>query len=158
MNTITIELHPDDRARLDAVIAGLQALASTPAAPAAPLPPAMMDAAFQRFLEKQAQEEKIQAAAAALNVGPADAPAPAADFPVVPDQVPWDLTAPADPAPAPAVKPVSLAEFQKAITIRCAESAETKAAVRGLVQEYATSVSAIPEEKRSEFLAKLAAI
>lgn len=163
MNKIVVELHPEDRARLDAVIAGLQALASAPAAPATPLPPAMMDAAFQRFLEKREQEEKIQAAAAEVfgkDQAPAPAPAPAAEFPVVPDQSPWDLTTPAAPAPAPApaVKPVSLAEFQKAITLRCAESAETKAAVRGLVREYATSVSVIPEEKRSEFLAKLAAI
>ena len=125
MNASTIELCAEDRARLDAIIAGLQGHA--------PVVPATTEA-------------------------PASDPAPVADFPVVPDQVPWD-EAPADePAPAPAAKPVSLAEFQKAITIRCAESPEVKAAIRGLVQEYASSVSAIPEDKRSEFLAKLAKI
>ena len=70
------------------------------------------------------------------------------------------LEPPADPepAPVPAVKPVSLAEFQKAITLRCAESAKTKEAVRALVNQYATSVSDIPEDKRPEVLAKLAEI
>lgn len=152
MNTITIELCAEDRARLDAIIAGLQGQAPAPA----PLPPAMMDAAFQQFLAKQEQDARIQAAAATVFGTTAEALAQT-DFPVVTDQVPWD-TAPAEPAPAPAAKPVSLAEFQKAITIRCAESPEVKAAVRGLVQEYASSVSVIPEEKRPEFLAKLAQI
>ena len=69
-----------------------------------------------------------------------------------------ELPADPEPAPAPAVKPVSLAEFQKAITLRCAESAKTKEAVRALVNQYATSVSDIPEDKRSEVLAKLAEI
>lgn len=121
MNTITIELCAEDRARLDAIIAGLQAQAPAVEAPAP-------------VVETHAP----------------------VDFPVVDTSVPWDPD-PA-PAPAPAAKPVSLAEFQKAITIRCAESSEVKAAVRGLVQEYASSVSAIPEEKRPEFLAKLAQI
>lgn len=140
MNTIIIELHPDDRARLDAIIAGLKDLA-----PAVDPSTYCKGGFVSPFLAPSFLDKK-------LNI-------PAAEFPVVPDQVPWDTepVAPA-PAPAPAAKPVSLAEFQKAITLRCAESAETKAAVRGLVQEYATSVSAIPEEKRSEFLAKLAAI
>lgn len=125
MTAITIELCAEDRARLDAIIAGLQGKAP---------------------------------AVAPAEVPVAD-PAPVADFPVVPDQVPWD-EAPADPAPAPApaAKPVSLAEFQKAITLRCAESPKVKAAVRELVNGYAPSVSTIPEDKRSEFLAKLAAI
>lgn len=128
MNAITIELCAEDRARLDAIIAGLQGHA--------PVVPATTEA-------------------------PASDPVPAADFPVVPDQVPRD-EAPTEPehapAPAPAAETVSLAEFQKAITIRCAESPEVKAAIRGLVREYASSVSAIPEDKRSEFLAKLAKI
>lgn len=125
MNKIVVELHPEDRARLDAIISSLQALAAAPGAPAEA------------------------------------APAPAADFPVEgaahleppadPEPVPV-----ADPEPAPAAKPVSLAEFQKAITLRCAESAKTKEAVRALVKQYAGSVSDIPEDKRSEVLAKLA--
>lgn len=149
MNAITVELCAEDRARLDAIIAGLQAQAH------AVDPSIYCKGGFISPADiHSAPAEALSFLDKKLNI-PAQT-----DFPVVPDQVPWDLTTPADPAPAPApaVKPVSLAEFQKAITLRCAESAETKAAVRGLVQEYATSVSAIPEEKRSEFLARLAAI
>ena len=159
MNKIVVELHPDDRARLDAIIAGLQNLSAAPGdsagpapAPAAPLPPAMMDAAFNRFLARENQTERAQAIARE------------AGFPVEGGahlEPPVEATAPA-PAPAapaaPAAESVSLAEFQKAITLRCAESAAMKGLVRGLVNEYASSVSAIPAEKRSEFLAKLAAL
>ena len=60
------------------------------------------------------------------------------------------------PAPVPEVKPISKAEFQKAIVLRCAESAETKQKVQALVHKYAESVSAIPENKRAEVLAELA--
>lgn len=114
MNRIVFELCAEDRARLDAIIIGLQGLtagaAATPAEPAAGHSPDASGA-------------------------PEDLPAEAPD--------------------APAVKPVSLAEFQRAITLRCAESAETKAAVRALVKQFAVSVSDIPEGKRAEFLAKL---
>ena len=58
--------------------------------------------------------------------------------------------------PAPEVKAVSLGEFQKAIVTRCAESPVMKAKVQALVHRYAASVSAIPEDKRSEVLAELA--
>ena len=158
MNKIVVELHPDDRARLDAIIAGLQNLsAAGPAsaeapAPAAPLPPAMMDAAFNRFQAQEAQTARAQAIAQQ------------AGFPVeggahLEPPVEATALAPAPAAPAdPAAESVSLAEFQKAITLRCAESAAMKGLVRGLVNEYASSVSAIPAEKRSEFLAKLAAL
>lgn len=61
-------------------------------------------------------------------------------------------------APAPAPTPVSLGEFQKAIVTRCAESAATKQKVQALVHRYAESVSAIPEDKRSEVLTALAEI
>lgn len=68
-----------------------------------------------------------------------------------------DPPAPAtDPDPAPEEKPISLAEFQKAFTLRCAESPATKAKVRDLIHKYAESVSAIPENKRAEALAELA--
>lgn len=62
------------------------------------------------------------------------------------------------PAPTPAPAPVSLAEFQKVITKRCVESAKVKEAVKSLINQYAESVSAVPEDKRAEVLAKLAQI
>lgn len=84
----------------------------------------------------------------AAPAAPAPAPAPAA---------PAD---PADPAEgsAPTAAPVDLAEFQKAITVRCAESPEIKKAVKAIVNRYAASVSTIPADKRSEVLAELAKI
>lgn len=66
--------------------------------------------------------------------------------------------APDPVAAAPAPAPVSLGEFQKAIVTRCAESAATKQKVQALVHRYAESVSAIPEDKRSEVLAALSEI
>ena len=124
MNKIIIEFCPEDRARLDAIIAGL---------------------------EKAPRIGLDLASAPDFST-----PAPAADHPI--DASTAHLEPPADPEPAPAVKPVSLAEFQKAITVRCAESQKTKEAVRALVNQYASSVSDIPEDKRSEVLEKLAAI
>lgn len=116
MNNIVIELCAEDRARLDAIIAGLQGVAPVEASPVAP----------------------------------------AADHPI--DNSTAHLEPPVDTDPAPAAKPVSLAEFQKALTVRCAESQKTKEAVRALVNQYAASVSEVPEDKRSEVLAALAKI
>lgn len=85
----------------------------------------------------------------ALLTHPADAPTTHFDPPApAPDPV----------AAAPAPAPVSLGEFQKAIVTRCAESAATKQKVQALVHRYAESVSAIPEDKRSEVLTALSEI
>lgn len=65
------------------------------------------------------------------------------------DVAPW---ADPDPTPAPVV---GLAEFQKALTLRCAESDAMKAKVRALLQQYAPAASEVPEDKRAEILAKL---
>lgn len=63
-------------------------------------------------------------------------------------------------APAPEVKPVviSLAEFQKAITLAVSKSAEAKKAVKTIINKYAPSVSAVPEDKRAEVMAELSKI
>lgn len=60
--------------------------------------------------------------------------------------------------PAPDVKPVSLAEFQKAVTIVCAKGQKQKAAAKDIINKYAESVSAVPEDKRAEAMAELAKI
>lgn len=137
MNKIVIELCAEDRARLDAIIAGLQSLAAGGAAE------------FQtRYMGKwdipAAPAEEHPADASTAHLEPPVA-APAASQPE-----------PAAVEPAPEVKPVSLGEFQKAIVTRCAESAAMKAKVQALVHKYAPSVSEIPEGKRSEVLAELA--
>lgn len=62
------------------------------------------------------------------------------------------------PATAPEVKPISLAEFQKAVTLAVSKGADAKKAVKEIVNKYAASVSAVPEDKRAEVVAELAKI
>ena len=123
MNRIVFELSPEDRARLDAIIAGLDKLQPH------------CDSCVDNVLH--VVEEAIVPAA---TVAPAAAAAPAVD----PDPAPFETT--------PAVEPPSLADFQKAVALRCAENPAVKPKVRELVNRYAASVSEIPEEKRLEFL------
>lgn len=76
--------------------------------------------------------------------------------------------APADPEPAaetelvaesaPEVKPVSLAEFQKAVTLAVSKGADAKQAVKTIINKYAASVSAVPENKRADIIAELSSI
>lgn len=63
--------------------------------------------------------------------------------------------APAEVPDPPAAEPVSLAEFQKVLSERWAQSTEMKARVRALLNEYAESASAVPEDKRAEVLDRL---
>lgn len=127
MNRIIIELHPEDRARLDALIAGLEKLQPN------------CDSCVDNVLRvvEGTRDEKPAA--------PAEDPAK--------DDAPFDT-----PAPAPAVDPPTLAEFQKAVALRCAENPAVKPKVRELVNRYAASVSEIPPEKRIEFLDLLSKI
>lgn len=124
MNRIVIELHPEDRARLDALIVGLEKLQPN------------CDSCVDNVLRvvEDARAEKPAAA-------PAEDPAP----PIAPVET-----------PAPAVEPPSLADFQKAVALRCAQNPAVKPKVRELVNRYAESVSEIPPEKRTEFLDLLA--
>lgn len=167
MNIIEFRLCDEDRSRLDRIATALEGLAlqkqtasdnalieASGVLDQPPLPPAMMDAAFDRFQQKQAQQERIQAAAKAAGF-PVEGTAhlePIVAAPAAPVSEP----APVEPAPAPEVKPVSLGEFQKAIVTRCAESPVMKAKVQALVHRFAASVSTIPEDKRPEVLAELA--
>ena len=77
-------------------------------------------------------------------------PAPAAD-PVVETPAPVAES-------APEVKPVSLAEFQKAVTLAVSKGVEAKKAAKAIINKYAASVSAVPEDKRAEVMAELANI
>ena len=106
------------------------------------------------FLGLIAGEIKSRPAAASLPEHPIDAstthlepveepaPAPAAETP------PWE------PTPAP----VSLAEFQKAVTQAVAKGPKQKDAAKEIINKYAASVSAVPEDKRAEVMAELAKI
>lgn len=65
---------------------------------------------------------------------------------------------PAAEDPVPEVKVVSLAEFQKAVTQTVAKGAAQKKAAKEIINQYATSVSAVPEDKRAEVMDALAKI
>lgn len=65
---------------------------------------------------------------------------------------------PVTEAPAPEVKPVAFAEFQKAVTQVVAKGPKYKEAAKAVVNKYAPSLSEVPENKRAEVMAELAAI
>ena len=64
------------------------------------------------------------------------------------------VTVEEDPAPAP----ISLGEFQKAVTLAVSKGPEVKEAVKAIINKYAASVSAVPEDKRADIIAELASI
>lgn len=155
---VKIALDDADRARLDALISSIHRLADAtvgqPQATPAPLPPALMDAAFNQFLARQDRQTRIERLARVAGVHPDDKPAD----PPAPDKM-ADQVALADPPAAPpaeaAAEIIPLPDFQSAIAKKCAEAPAMKAAVRQLVNKYAPSVSEIPEEKRAEVMAEL---
>lgn len=131
MNKIVIELCAEDRARLDRLADALDRGCSSCSA--------SLSEALTSLISK-------------AQVAPATKPEPV----TAPAEIePQEIVAPA-PAPAPDPVPVvSLAEFQKALTLRCSESPEVKAKVRALLNQYAAAASAVPAEKRAEILEKL---
>ncbi len=137
MNTITIELSKEDRQRLDEVVALLGLIAGE-----------LKSQPVLATLE-EAIEHPIDSPTTHLE--PVEDPTPAAEpAPVEP--------APVEPVPAeptPEVKPVSLAEFQKAVTQAVAKGPKQKAAAKEVINKYAASVSAVPEGKRAEVMAEL---
>lgn len=136
MNVITIELCAEDRARLDR-LAKAQEYNSK-----------LLEALLLRMTE-----ETPPATCPDNATETADAVPPPVDHPAD-DVVPW-----ADPAPTPAPPAeVSLAEFQKALSLRCAESDDMRAKVRALLHEYAEAASKVPADKRAEVLDRLAAL
>lgn len=139
MNVITIELCAEDRARLDRLAAALEKATPDCAACARSVAEGVA-----RFVADERPDNATETADAA--------PAPVAH--PADDVAPW-----ADPAPAPAPQAeVSLAEFQKALSLRCAESDTMRAKVRALLHEYAEAASKVPADKRAEVLDRLAAL
>jgi len=135
MNVITIELCAEDRARLDRLA---------------------------EALERKACESCVATAMSLVKNTQAPSAPPEPADPVL-EKLADTLAKVEDPAPAPAPAPVdpppptiSLPEFQKALTLRCAESDATKAKVRALINEYAPAASQVPPEKFGEVLARLA--
>ena len=118
MNKIVIEFCPEDRKRIDELIACSGLIASE----------------FKTLL----------------------ASAPVVELPAGPE--PADPEGAPAPAPEPEAQPISLAEFQKAVTIVCAQGQKQKAAAKEIINQYAASVSEVPEDKRAEILAALNSI
>jgi hypothetical protein len=136
-NTITIELSKEDRKLLEGLMGSVSLLASV----LGNMQPLDVQ---QKIIQEVVPEHPIDAPTTHLE--PVADPAPAA-----PAQEPT-------PEPIPEVKPVSLAEFQKAVTIACAKGPTQKAAAKEIINKYAASVSAVPEDKRAEAMAELAKI
>lgn len=91
---------------------------------------------------------------------PIDAPTTHLETPAEPTPDPEPVIETPEPVaePEPDVKPVSLAEFQKAVTLAVSKGAEAKTAVKAVINKYAPSVSGVPEDKRAEVMAELSKI
>lgn len=141
MNLITIELCAEDRARIDRLTEALERRSCDKCVQQVA---GVMDDLAQKALGSKPHEEadplqqKLAETLAKVEA-PVAPPAPA-------------------PVPAPAVEVPSLAEFQKALSLRCAESETTKVKARALLHKYAEAASKVPEDKRAEVLARLATI
>lgn len=150
MSLITVELCSEDRARLDAVIDALANLTSCASCVASVAPllekaSAIVDAAPASLVEPQKIADSASSASTPSNdtAPEADVAQTAAD---APETAPWESPV------------VSLAEFQKALSLRCSESDAMKAKVRALLHEYAPAASQVPEAKRAEVMARLASL
>ena len=128
-NTITIELSKEDRVLLEGLMGSITLLTSV----------------LGETLSKEERQKVIDA------IEPPVAPAEETPDPV--EETPAPVA-----ESAPDVKPVSLAEFQKAVTLAVSKGAEAKKAAKDIINKYAASVSAVPEDKRAEVMAELANI
>jgi len=144
MNVITIEFCAEDRARLDRLAAALEKATPNCEACARSVAEGVAEYVTNAKHPATCPDNATETA----DVAPAPVAHPADDV------APWD-----DPAPTPAPPAeVSLAEFQKALSLRCAESDGMRAKVRALLHEYAEAASKVPADKRAEVLDRLAAL
>lgn len=139
MNTIKVitELSPDDRLLLESLLGAIGTLTSVIGST---LPPT---------IQPQVIAEITGSAPATTEETPAE-PTPDPE-PVIETPAPV-----ADPEPD--VKPVSLAEFQKAVTLAVSKGADAKKTAKEIINKYAPSVSEVPEDKRAEVMAELSKI
>lgn len=146
MNTITIEFCKEDRQRIDELIAFAGLIVGE-----------------VRGLKDTARfsgPRMTQAEDGTVKLVTPDHPADAPTTHLEPVEESPDKNANEAPEVKPEVIPViiSLSEFQKAVTQAVAKGAKQKAAAREIVNEYAPSVSEVPEDKRAEVIARLAKI
>jgi hypothetical protein len=149
MNNITIELCAEDRARIDKLTEALTTLASA-------------KAEAVKTLEKDPNQQDINdMLKKALHLPTEESPknAPEApenlDHPTL-DPFPEQPTA-AEPAPKASVKEVTTAELQQLVITLCRAGKKPKV-VEVLTTYGVQTVSAIPEDKRSEAYATLKAL
>lgn len=138
-NTITIELSKQDRELLEGLMGSVTLLAS------------VLANAQPKEAKEKVTTEVLTPQVAETNSAADENPATA---PIIEEN-----TTEATPAPVAEkteeVKPVSLAEFQKAVTLAVSKGAEAKKAAKEIINKYAASVSAVPEDKRAEVMAEL---
>lgn len=167
MNVITIEFCAEDRARIDRLIEALErkscdacvngalSWAEQVAAVQKTAAENGFDPVQQKLAETLAKASGTAEASKNATPAPSEAQASPTTHPAA-DDLPWGENTPS-PEPERAGPPhVDLADFQKALTLRCAESEATKAKVRELLHEYAAAASQVPPEKRAEVLERLA--
>lgn len=149
--TITLEMHAEDRARLDrlADLLGKLIALDTPRRRGAKTPEEQDD--LQRRLKETLDKVSETTTAQETQKVPQEAPKEGTR----PDTVPWaEKTAPkAEPTTTEPAPGVELSDIQ-GLVIKLA-TAGKKAEARGIVLEYADRVIAIPTEKYGEVFSKL---
>ena len=141
MNTITIELCAEDRARLDRLTAALEERAAQPTTPAP-------DEAQQKLAEIVAKTAaEPQEAETVTDTQPE---------PEQPKEAPKTEPQEAENKPAPTV---TLEQIQqKVVQLAAGFGGSKKAAVREIVNAYAKKVSDLPEDKWTDVWEKLTAL
>ncbi len=138
---ITIAFDKEDRKTLDALTSSITLLASV-------LGNAQPKEVQEKIIAEVHNEPQVAETNSAADENPATAP-------IIEEPV-------AEPTPVaettPEVKPVSLAEFQKAVTLAVSKGPEVKEAVKTIINKYAASVSAVPKDKRADIIAELSKI
>lgn len=151
MGTITIELCPEDRARLDAIIAGLSGIH-------APNCKSCVDSAMRMAVSVMQDPEGIGSGEAPTGATTYEEPPEvlaAIAEPEAPEaeEVPAESEAPATPEP-PEAKVIKFPDFQGLVSKVLAEGKCTKPQLRAHMETYGCKkLSDIPEDKRAEFLA-----
>lgn len=157
MNNITIEFCKEDRQRIDEVVSWLSLFVSTVQGQRITPEDILAKSGIQTRSMTTAEDGTVK-----LVEHPADAPATHLEAPQPEPEVEGQIslfdesTPDLEANPAPIV--VSLAEFQKAVTMAVSKGPEAKKAAKAIINKYATSVSGVPEDKRSEVMAELAKI
>lgn len=142
MNTITIELCAEDRARLDKILAALEK-------------PRDCKGCVET-VAKATEHIVEQMTPPGARPEPENEPQEAPEMKA--DEHPADVsTAPWEPTEAPQEDaPVSVQELQKKVVDLCAKGKKDQ--VREIVNAYAKKVSDIPEDKRNEVYTQLTAL